>query len=63
MSSKPSAREIHQEHLYEAAQFRKIKRHEAEVRRLTDERWQRRIDPLMPVSRVQFDPDFDGCVL
>lgn len=43
--------------------LRKLTRHEAEVRRLTDERWQRKVQALSPVSRTVEDPDFPGCVL
>lgn len=64
--TKPSARELHAQHEYEAAHERRLARvraHEAEVRRLEDARWWRRVDPLMPVSRRIEDPDFPGCVL
>lgn len=59
-------KDYHAEHALEAAMERRLARvreHEAELRRLADERWQRRIDPLLPVSRRVEDPDFPGTVL
>jgi hypothetical protein len=38
----------------------RIERHERDIRRLTNERWQRRIAPLMNTAGMQ-SPDFDGC--
>jgi hypothetical protein len=34
--------------------------HEKRIRRLTDERWQRRVDPLMNTSSEP-SADFEGC--
>lgn len=60
----PTARELHQEHAYERAlqrRVQKIQDHEAEVRRLTEERWQRRILPLL-ASVNEVESDFPGCI-
>lgn len=63
MREKPTARELRQQHAYEAAQQRRLERlreHEAELRRMADERWQRRILPLLS-NPYPAPTDFDGC--
>lgn len=42
-------------------EVRRMERHEAEVRRTVEERWQRRIQPLLAsVDQVE-DPQYPGC--
>jgi hypothetical protein len=56
--------DYHAEHALEAALERRLARvrqHEADVRRLEQERWQRRILPLLS-NDTPIPTDFDGCV-
>lgn len=63
MSVRPTARELHQAHELERATQRRDARtaaHEAEARRLIEERWQRRLLPLL-ANDVPVETDFGGC--
>jgi hypothetical protein len=56
----------HEEHALEAAQERRLTRvreHEADIRRLEQERWERRMSAAMPVDAVLDSGDFWGAVL
>lgn len=63
MSARPTARELHEAHAFEAVIHRRVARtqaHEAEVRRLAEERWQRRLLPLLS-NEAPLETDFGGC--
>lgn len=64
MSEHLTAREAHALHEDERnrhAQLARVHAHEAEIRRLLDERWQRRMLPLL-ASVDERPSDFKGCV-
>lgn len=42
--------------------LRRQMEHEAEIRRLTDERWQRKVLAALACPEPVEDPDFPGCV-
>ena len=63
--------DYHEAHALEAAHAKKLARwesrvaevqaHEAEVRRMAEERWRRRILPLLP-TETALETDYPGCV-
>jgi hypothetical protein len=65
MSQRPSHRQQHEAAELERAidaRISRVRAHETDVRRLLDERWWRRVQPVLPVTEDVYDPDFDGCV-
>jgi hypothetical protein len=66
MKDTQPSQDRHEQAAYEAALDRRLARvreHEAEIRRLDDERWQRRMAAAMPVDAVLSSGDFWGAVL
>lgn len=62
-NSHPSARELHAAHADERLRVRQLERlqeHEAEVRRLDDERWRRCALSLL-ANPAPEETDFHGC--
>lgn len=62
MSADP--RELAQRHAREdnRNEVGRLARHEGEVRRVTNDRWWRRVHPLLPYDTPVLSDDFDGCV-
>ena len=61
MSAPLSARELHGMHADERNLVARLARHENEVRRLVNERWQRKVDAVQMTSGQPSD-DFAGAV-
>jgi hypothetical protein len=61
MSEKDKARMLAAAHQDERNRVRAHEKHEAEVRRLVNERWWRRIQPLLPSVEPVEDEQFPGC--
>jgi hypothetical protein len=59
--SRPTARELHDAHADERNRVSRLAKHEDEVRRLVNERWQRKVQATLMTGSRPSD-DFDGAV-
>lgn len=58
--SRPSARELHEAHADERNRVSRLAKHENEIRRLVNERWQRKVQAVQ-MTGGRASSDFEGC--